>query len=276
MTTITHAPPAQRPANPRDVLTRAAAGPDVTGRYGTHADALIDLYLPPGQVRRAPLVVLFHGGFWRAQYDRVHLRPLAVALRECGFAVALPEYRRIGGAPGLEGGYPATFDDATQALHAVPTLLAEHGMTASHTTLAGHSAGGHLVLWLAGIPSIGIDRVVALAPVADLYAAYADHLGDDAVRDLLGGSPESAAQRYAATDVAARLAQRPPGEIVVLHGSEDDRVPISNVRGLLVRHPWITLHELQGTEHFALIDPLLHAWPVVRAAMDARRDGGHT
>lgn len=269
MPTTLHPPPAQTPAHPLAVLTRAAPEPEHVERYGAHADALIDLYLPARPTADAPLAVLFHGGFWKAQYDRTHLRPMAVALRARGWAVALPEYRRVGGTPGLEGGYPATFDDALQATLALPALLARRGMQPRHTRIAGHSAGGHLVLWLASQTQVQADRVVALAPVADLRAAAAQELGDGAVQALLGGLPEQVPERYAATDVAERLGRRPGQEIVIVHGQDDDRVPIDNVRGLLDRHPWITLHALAGTEHFALIDPLLHPWPVVCAALEA-------
>ena len=56
------------------------------------------------------------------------------------------------------------------------------------TTVAGHSAGGHLALWLANEP-LPLHRVVALAPVGDLRAAAAAGLGDGAVEAFLGGTP---------------------------------------------------------------------------------------
>ena len=273
MPTTLHPPPARPPTDPRAVLTRAAPAPEHVERYGAHADALIDLYLPAQSAADAPLAVLFHGGFWKARFDRTHLRPMAVALRARGWAVALPEYRRVGGAPGLEGGYPTTFDDALQAALALPALLARRGMQPRHTRIAGHSAGGHLALWLASQTQVQADRVVALAPVADLRAAAVQNLGDGAVQALLGGLPEQQPARYAATDVAERLHSSPKREIVIVHGQDDDRVPIGNLRGLIERHPWISLHTLAGTEHFALVDPLLHPWPVVCAALEAAPTG---
>lgn len=245
MPTIFHPPPVRPPANPRAVLTRAAPAPEHVERYGTHADALIDLFLPaqPPPVAHAPLAVLFHGGFWKAQFDRTHLRPMAVALRARGWAVALPG------------------------------LLARHGVQPGRTCLVGHSAGGHLALWLASQTPVQADRVVALAPVADLRAAAVQNLDDGAVRELLGGLPEQQPARYAATDVAERLHHSPKRDIVIVHGQDDDRVPVGNLRSLIERHPWISLHTLAGTEHFALIDPLLHPWPVVCAALEGTPTG---
>ena len=53
--------------------------------------------------------------------------------------------------------------------------------------MTGHSAGGHLALWLA-TTDVPIDRVVALAPVCDLREAIRLDLGDDATQALLDGA----------------------------------------------------------------------------------------
>ena len=68
-------------------------------RYGDHPDGVVDVFLPAERHGTpCPLVVLLHGGFWRTEYDRTHLRALAGAVAADGFAVATPEYRR--GGPG--------------------------------------------------------------------------------------------------------------------------------------------------------------------------------
>ena len=251
---------------PRAVLTRPAAAPDQVLRYGAHAHALIDLYAPTGAPRAAPLLVLVHGGYWRATVDRSYMRPMAEVLRAEGFVVVLPEYRRTGDEPGLEGGYPATLDDIAQALRALPGLLAAQGWRIRATQLIGHSAGGHLALWLAN-EDVAVQRIVALAPVADLYAGHAENLDEGAVQALMGGSPAEAAERYAASDPMTRLAQRPDCAIAVVHGTQDDRVPLTQAQALVARYPWIALHELSETEHFAIVDPLSPVWPTVHQVL---------
>ncbi|MDQ3629317.1 MAG: alpha/beta hydrolase, partial [Actinomycetota bacterium] len=112
------------PPDPQAVLTRAADGPDVVLRHGDHPDHVVDVHLPtqPLDARTpAPLVVVLHGGFWRMEHDRRHTRPLAAALREQGYAVATPEYRRTGG----DGGWPATFDDVARVRELLPALLGD-------------------------------------------------------------------------------------------------------------------------------------------------------
>lgn len=244
------------------MTTRASEPPDAVLRYAAHDDGLVDVHLPAGPSRPRPLVVLVHGGFWRQEYDRRHLRPMANALAAEGYAVAVPEYRRVGGA----GGWPATGDDVDAALRAVPGLLAGAGVETTTTTLVGHSAGGHLALWLANQPH-HVDRVVALAPVGNLRRAAEHGTGAGIVVDLLGGTPEQVPEMYDAADPATRMRTRPSTEVVVVHGDLDEDVPVQSSRGLAARFGWIDYRELAGVEHFAVIDPLSDAWPEVLGAI---------
>ena len=255
-----------------NLMVRTSDLPDAVLRYGNHAEAIIDIHLPPHlgpePLAESPLVVLLHGGFWRAEYDRLHTRPLAEALVREGFVVATPEYRRVGGAGDLAGGFPATFDDIGAAMQSLPRLLEELDIAPSRTTVMGHSAGGHLALWLAN-ESYPVDRVVGLAPVGDLRAAAETGIGVGAVQAFLGGTPDEVPQVYDAADPAVRLTTEPACDVIVIHGVDDLVVPVDNSRGLEARHRFLVMCELEGIEHFGLIDPLSEAWPVVRAAAAA-------
>ncbi|MDV9170536.1 alpha/beta hydrolase, partial [Streptomyces sp. W16] len=79
------------------VFSHPAVEPDSTAAYGDHPDQVIDFYAPHGERvpgEPAPLVVVLHGGAWRAPYDRRHITPFADFLARRGFAVANVEYRR--------------------------------------------------------------------------------------------------------------------------------------------------------------------------------------
>lgn len=236
--------------------------PDAVVRYAAHGEGLVDVHLPPGSTTPAPLVVLLHGGFWKQAYDRRHTRGAAAALAEEGFVVATPEYRRVGGG----GGWPTTVEDVEAAVAAVPDLLKGLGIATTGLTVAGHSAGGHLALWLAG-EDLGIDRVVGLAPVGDLRAAARARLGDGATQALLGGEPDEQPERYDAADPATRFAQRPTCEVLVVHGAEDELVPLANSEGLVAAHPFVDLRVVEEADHFDVIDPRSAAWPAVLAAL---------
>ncbi|MFG2194931.1 alpha/beta hydrolase [Streptomyces sp. NPDC048639] len=121
---------------------------DATLPYGELPDQVVDFFAPRGGDGQAPLVVLFHGGAWRAPYDRQHISPLAAHLAVHGFAVASVEYRRghapepggggreaspEPGAPGggpapvahLAGRWPETLDDVALAVDRIPTMIAD-------------------------------------------------------------------------------------------------------------------------------------------------------
>ena len=108
---LEHAGRRRTPVPPRDAraaaeeasaFSHAAVAPDATAAYGDHPDQVIDFYAPRDGARPgggpAPLVVVLHGGAWRAPYDRRHITPFADFLARRGFAVANVEYRR-GGVP---------------------------------------------------------------------------------------------------------------------------------------------------------------------------------
>lgn len=256
-------------AEPDDVTARPSEPPDAVLRYAPHDDGLVDVHLPGGPTRQRPLVCFVHGGFWRQAWDRRHARPLANALADAGFVVAVPEYRRVGGA----GGWPTTAHDVETALGVTPELLRGVGVPTGTMTLVGHSAGGHLVLWLANQPlAAGVARVVALAPVADLRMAAKHGMGSGAAVDLLGGTPDRVPEAYDAADPATRLRSRPPCEVVVVHGDRDEAVPVASSRGLSRRFDWLDYRELAGVDHFAVIDPLSGAWPQVHRAIDGAVD----
>ena len=228
--------------------------PDATVRYAGHEDAVVDLHLPGGSRptrRDAPLVVLLHGGFWTQEWDRRHTRPMARALAELGLVVATPEYRRVRGG----GGWPVTGVDVHLAVRRLPELLGGLGIATGPMVVTGHSAGGHLALWLSTV-DVDVARVVALAPVCDLREAMRLGLGDDATRALLDGADPDLA------DPMALLADRPAAEVHLVHGVQDDVVPPSLSRGLVERHPWVRLHEVPGG-HFDVIEPGSAAWSTV-------------
>jgi acetyl esterase/lipase len=231
--------------------------PDLTLRYAGHADGVVDLHLPRASAT-ARVVVLLHGGFWRTAYDRRHIRPLARALADDGFVVASPEYRRVG--PGGAGGWPTTGHDVVDAVEALPRLLGGIGISPGGIEAVGHSAGGHLALWLA--TAAPLDRVVALAPVCDLREAIRRGLGSDAARAFLGAiDPDRA-------DPMRLLDERPATAITVLHGTRDDVVPVDLSRGLVARHPWIDLVELDAG-HYEVIEPHGPVHDALRAALEA-------
>src|SRR3954454_2787316 len=190
-------------------------------RYGAHRQNRADLYVPRDGAGPHPVAVLIHGGYWRATYGKIVMKPLAADLVRRGYAAWNIEYRRIGRRQG--GGYPMTFDDVANAIDELAALDDER-LDLSDVTLIGHSAGGHLALWAASRSdsAVSFSRVIAQAPITSLAAA-----GQPAWA-LMGGSPHDEPERYAECDPMQLLP--PPVPTAIVHGNDDMTIPVSRSR----------------------------------------------
>jgi 3-dehydroquinate dehydratase len=90
----------------RHLLARTS-GPWRVWAYGDEPDQVGDLRIP-GAVREwgAPLAVLFHGGFWRDEWERDLMDAAAVDLTARGWITWNVEYRRMGPSGGGWPGCP--------------------------------------------------------------------------------------------------------------------------------------------------------------------------
>jgi len=230
----------------------------LTHPYGPHPEQVGDLYLP--QADHAPLVCLFHGGFWRMPHGRDQLHAIAKDLSTVGLAVWNLGYRRVG--PGGHP-WPATLEDAEAALAFLPALQRSHPQVdLDRLFLAGHSAGGHLAFWAASrakqLPSaLAPLWAVGLAPLLDLAAVHAAGLGDGAVELFLGGSPTELPDRYRLASPRALL---PLGiRQYIIHGDADVVVPprFSQAYSASARSAGddIRTDFLPGIDHMAFLDP---------------------
>lgn len=238
-------------------------------RYGT-GDRQVGEWWVPGGSGLLPLVVLVHGGYWRPRYD-LHLEDAVAAhLAGLGFLVWNVDY-----APSSDP-WPATLTDVGAAYDHAFAGAHAHRVDTSRVAVAGHSAGGHLSLWLAsrdrlpaGAPGAGPHvrpaLVVPQAPVAALARGSALGLGDGAVDALLGGSPATVPARYAVADPVALA----PTSVrtVLVHGVDDDVVPLSQCEDYLaVADAGCSLVRVPGG-HFEHLDPGSAACAALREAL---------
>ena len=237
--------------------------------YGTHPDQVGDLMLAADGAR--PLLVCFHGGFWRMPYDRRELDAIVADLAREGWSSWNAEYRRVG----VEGGgWPGTGADAVAALEFAGTLVIDGRRPAvAGVIVIGFSAGGHLALWSgAEVARRGGPRVrgvVGLAPVVDLAEAERQGLGRGAVRDLFGREVELVAGMREASP-RARL---PLGVTqAIIHGTSDDAVPIAMsreyVRAAGRAGDRVALHEVPGGGHGDHLDPSSAAHLALKRVLD--------
>jgi acetyl esterase/lipase len=218
----------------RSVFELPYEGSDKSVSYGKSEDQVIDFYYSAKP--NNSIIVLIHGGYWRPEYDRKHLAPLAKALSTAGWSVALIEYRRIIGNP------DAMMSDVMSAIEEVSEEY-------SKLILIGHSAGGHLALVASN--KVKASAIIALAPLTNLLAAEELDLDEGAVSDFLG-APASLRPDLDPTRLPEITIPT-----TVIHGALDLRVPIKFSQDYVSQKagPDIQFLEFENLGHFELIDP---------------------
>jgi acetyl esterase/lipase len=263
-----------------EVAATPAPAADLREPYGPDASQFGELRLAAGTTARGPVVVLIHGGCWRAAYNLAHVAAAAAALADRGYAVWVPEYRRVGNDG---GGWPGTFDDIGAAVDHLRHLAARYPtLDTTRVVLVGHSAGGHLALWAAtrrvrdplsatGAP-LRVTGIVSLAGITDLAAFGAATGGcNSAVTPLMGGTSTQFPERYSAASPIERLPIGVP--VCIVHGAADPIVPLSQSREFATRSRQaggaVTVVEVPGAGHFDLVAPQSSAFAAVLEAVRA-------
>jgi acetyl esterase/lipase len=247
-------------------------------RYGSEPSQFVELRLPEATGPH-PAIILVHGGFWRVKYGLSYFGHLAAALTAAGFATWNIEYRRVGEQG---GGWPGTFRDVAAAAKHLVDHADFLGVDPLRVSVIGHSAGGHLALWLAGLHrtpmgspfqglAISLRGAVSLAGAIDLQATYDLHLGDDAVVELLGGTPAEVPERYAAASPAALLPLGTPQ--VIVQGTKDSDVPVEIADGYVAAATAagdeVEYLRMEGVDHDEIVDPASDAWKSIAPAVFA-------
>ncbi|UOZ03643.1 alpha/beta fold hydrolase [Amycolatopsis sp. WQ 127309] len=267
-----------------------------TVAYGPEPSQVGELYRPEGD-GPFPVVVVVHGGYWSAMWDRRQMTGVVDDLVGRGYAVWNIEYRRIGEAG---GGWPGTFLDVAAAVDALDGL--DPALDTGRVVLLGHSAGGHLATWAAhrGVlppeapgagPKIVPAGLVTLAGALDLetadatafgadladpaaeppkdapepawpeaWPAVAAAAGDGIVRLLLGGHVAERPERYAWTSPLALPDAGVP--VLAVHGTADEAVPAEWSRRYAEKVTGRYV-EVEGGTHFDVVHPGHPVWATV-------------
>ncbi len=263
---------------PAGINRTATNMPDRKVKYGSARSQTADLWLPAFEMsgrsdRKLPVVVLLHGGYWKAVYTKKLMQLLCSAICAEGWAAWNVEYRRLG-TMGGGGGWPGTLSDVARAVDHL-TQLPE--ADPSKIAVMGHSAGGQLALWTGARhrlppsapgsgPVIRPIATISLAGLSDLSEAARSNLGNGAVSKFLGGDTSQVPLRYRQ---ASPLDLLPDGTSKLLvHGTNDSVVPISMsekyAAGAEASGDSCRLIRVMGSGHLDMLNPSGDSWTAIR------------
>jgi acetyl esterase/lipase len=258
------------------VVQPPAPGPILA--YGSDPLQHVELWSPTGK-GPFPVVLMIHGGCWQtavAKADIMHA--LAADLTKHGIAVWNIEYRGVD-VPG--GGYPGTFQDVAAAADMLGRDGPKLGLDTKRVVAVGHSAGGHLALWLAGrrnlprasvlwsahpLPIAGVVSAGGLPDLAQAKADAAEACGADTVDKLVGPPTIRHLDVFADTSAVSLVPLGIHQQLVV--GSDDPIAPkpfSDSYRAVAVaKGDRAAVSTVVGAGHFELIAPSTPAWALER------------
>ena len=263
-------------ASDNDTLPSKAATARLA--YGSDSLQFGDLRLPEGP-GPFPVAIVIHGGCWVSRFATLrNSTAFSDALRDEGIATWNIEYRRAD-SPG--GGWPNTFLDVARATDQLRAMARTYPLDLSRVIAIGHSAGGHLAMWLAAADHVPVASAiarpdplplvgaVALAGIADLaeFRTYSRFTCGDVVDGLMGGSPDQVPDRYAAGSPRALFPLRVPQVQIV--GSEDRVMPAAarqaHQAAAIASGSPFTLVVVDGAGHHELLSPRSATWRPILA-----------
>ena len=185
-----------------DLFARPKPETDIRIAYGEGDLQFSELWLPEGGGPH-PVVLMIHGGCWQTDIaERDIMNWIAGDLRDRGIAVWNIEYR---GVDRDGGGYPGTYEDVIAASDSLMANGERYNLDVDNIVAIGHSAGGHLALWLAARQSavtgqpltnryrLPIGTVISQGGLPDLEAGMQREghpCGTEAPRRMMGERPE--------------------------------------------------------------------------------------
>jgi len=255
--------------------------------YGSAPSQYVELFEPSGK-GPFPVVALVHGGCWSSELGGIRqMHNIAGALLGYGIATWNVEYRRI---DEQGGGYPGTYEDINRAFDLLRAKAGLYNLDASRIVAMGHSAGGHLVQWVAGrsrLPKssplydatpIALREVVSLGGLADLRGQRDRIARVCGVPDgALTGQPNAARPDVFSDTSAAALI--PNGSHTLLINGELDVISPPSVAAAYAELAWragdrVETIVLPDASHFDEVAASSPSWnrilPIILRAFDSR------
>ncbi|MBO9707153.1 MAG: alpha/beta hydrolase [Caulobacter sp.] len=136
---------------PIDLQTILPGARKLTAAYGPDPAQAMDVYVPPGVLHDAPVIVMVHGGAWKIG-DKANTGSVENKLKHWlprGYVLVSINYRMLPQAMAYEQA-----QDVAASLRWTQVHAADWGASDRKVILMGHSAGAHLVALLSSRPEM--------------------------------------------------------------------------------------------------------------------------
>jgi acetyl esterase/lipase len=181
-----------------------------------------------------PVVVVIHGGAWRAG-NKSDVRIVAAEFVRRGYATAAPQYRFC-----PKDTFPAQVHDVKAAVRWVKSNAKKYRIDPDRVGAIGFSAGGHLALMLGvvgpndglegdvtgGAPDSRVNVVVNYFGPTDLAAPDIPDVSKPLVKDFLGGSPKEKPEAAAKASPLSYIS-KDDAPVLTFQGTKDPLVPFT-------------------------------------------------
>lgn len=215
----------------------------------------------------APVVIFVHGGYWRA-LDKDIFLALCAPFAQAGFVAINVEY-------GLRPDFtvPEIVAQVLQAISFIAGNAAKFGGRADRIILCGHSAGGHMVAWAAGIDwrargveGVEIRGVVPISGIFDLEPLLRTSINDDLKLD------SDSARGLSPIHLTDRRQLSLPPTLAMVGGQETqgflDQTRLFNTALQVAGHD-AQMYIADGLDHFSICQALADPGSAVSARLMA-------
>lgn len=237
--------------------------------WGDEPNQFGDLYMPDG-TGPWPVAIMIHGGCWSSAWGLDLQAWISEGLAQRGIAVWNIEYRSMGNG----GEWPNMFLDVAHAADYL-TEIDDERLNLNNVVSMGHSAGGHLALWLASRNNIPIESVLYEPPEVEIKGVVSMAGIPNLARRACGNELSIiAATELTGSDLNARLNESSP--IAMLPTTANILLVVAELDGLSTlelnqeylqaarsNSGFVELILLPGADHFAFIyDNFTEEYPV--------------
>ncbi len=226
----------------RSALTREWCRARMDIAYGPGEFEKLDLFFPEGEVRRAPIHLFIHGGYWR-MFDKKDYGFVADTIVAAGGIAAVTNYDLM---PSVR--METLVKQVRKAARWLVDNAISFGGNPENLTISGHSAGAHLCSFLLDVESpvqpkgaMMLSGIYDLAPLQESFLQSEINLTDEEIGRF---SP-------------LRLHYRAFGPVEVMAGENETAPFHEQARAMaeVLRRDGVmtTVHSISGANHMSIV-----------------------